>query len=78
VLLTGVAQVHTGTISEFDPEGQFGLIDADDGHLVLFNLRSLDAARCDQFRIGTRVSFDESPAEPAPRALALAPIVRPT
>ncbi len=70
--------MNTGVISEFDSEGQFGLIDADDGHLVLFNLRNVEAARRDQFRIGTRVSFDELSAEPAPRAAALEPVVQPT
>lgn len=64
----------TGTISDFDSEGLFGVIDADDGRLVLFNLRTIDAALRDQFRIGTRVEFAEQRGELAPRALAISPI----
>ena len=65
----------TGTISDFDPDGLFGVIDADDGHLVLFNLRTVETAFRDQLKVGTRVSFDERAGEVAPRAIALSPIV---
>ncbi len=65
----------TGTVSEYDSDGLFGLIDADDGHLVLFNVRSFESALRDQFRVGTRVMFDERSGGPAPRAFALAPLI---
>lgn len=64
-----------GTISDFDPEGLFGVIDADDGHLVLFSLKSMKADARDQLRIGTRVTFDERRGEIAPRAVAVSPII---
>ncbi len=64
--------MHTGTISDFDPNGQYGLIDADDGGLVLFNLRGVEPLLRDAFGIGTRVKFVEQGAIPAPRAVALA------
>ena len=65
----------TGTISDFDAEGLFGVIDSDDGRLLLFNLKQTDAASRAQFKIGTRVEFAEQRGEPAPRALAISPIV---
>ncbi len=65
----------TGTISDLDPEGLFGVIDADDGRLVLFNLKGVDS--CDQgtFKVGTRVEFVERSGDLAPRALALSRVV---
>jgi hypothetical protein len=64
----------TDTISDLDSEGLFGVIDADDGRLVLFNLDGIDAALRDRFRVGTRVEFNERSGEPAPRALDLSPV----
>src|SRR6185436_1540734 len=61
----------TGTITAFDTDGQFGVIDADDGHILLFNLDGTDAALRDRFRCGTRVEFTEKEDTPAPRATAL-------
>lgn len=61
----------TGTISDYDVDGLFGLIDADDGRLVLFNLQGVEAPARDQFNVGTRVEFVEQIGSPAPRASAL-------
>lgn len=63
--------MHSGTISDFDPNGQYGLIDADDGQLVLFNLQSVAPPLRDAFGIGARVEFVEEDGAPAPRAVAL-------
>lgn len=63
--------MHTGTISAFDPNGQYGLIDADDGQLVLFNLWNVEPPLRNLFGIGARVGFVEQGGILAPRALAL-------
>ena len=65
----------TGTISDFDTKGFFGLIDADDGRLVLFNLRGVNSLLRDRFKVGTRVEFVEQSGSPMPRAAALVPVV---
>ena len=74
-LLSEGVTMHTGTISDFDADGLFGVIDSDDGRLILFNLRATDAASRGQFKIGTRVEFTEQCEEVAPRALTISPIV---
>jgi hypothetical protein len=63
--------MHTGTISDLDPNGHFGLIDADDGRLVLFNLWNVAPPLREPFHVGTRVEFVEETGCLAPRALAL-------
>ena len=63
--------MHTGTISDFDPNGQYGLIDADDGQLVLFNLWNVEPPLRDSFGVGARVEFVEQSGIPAARAVAL-------
>jgi hypothetical protein len=60
-----------GTISDYDADGLFGLIDADDGRLVLFNLQGVEPPARDQFNVGTRVDFVEQIGSLAPRACAL-------
>lgn len=66
--------MHTGTITEFDDRGQFGLIDADDGHVVLFNLESVAPAARSCIGVGTRVKFSEEETSVAPRAVRLVPL----
>jgi len=61
----------TGMISDYDAEGLFGLIDADDGRLVLFNLQGVEPPVRGQFNVGTRVEFVEEIGSLAPRASAL-------
>lgn len=51
--------MHTGTISDFDAHGQYGLIDADDGRLVPFNFREIAPPLRPAFGIGARVQFHE-------------------
>jgi hypothetical protein len=64
----------TGTISDFDSAGLFGLIMADDGRLLLFNLRETPAALRSRFEVGTRVIITKHTAEPSARAVEVAPI----
>jgi hypothetical protein len=64
----------TGTISDFDTVGQFGVIDADDGRMILFNLRGIGPVSREQFTVGARVNFVEKDDELAPRAAALVAI----
>jgi hypothetical protein len=47
----------TGTVSDFDKAGLFGLIIADDSRLLPFNLREATPALRSRFDIGTRVRF---------------------
>jgi hypothetical protein len=69
--IDGVFGMLTGTISDFDTVGLFGVIDADDGRLILFNLRDIGPQLREQFTVGTRVKFIERGGESAPRAAAL-------
>jgi hypothetical protein len=64
----------TGTVSDFDKAGLFGLIMADDGGFLLFNLRETSPALRSRFDIGTRVRFTKQASEPTARAIELAPI----
>ncbi len=64
----------TGTVSDFDKDGLFGLIIADDGCLLLFNLRDTSPGLRDRFEIGTRVNFIKQASSLAARAVALVPI----
>ena len=47
-----------GTISELDDQAGLGLIDADDGRLVFFNLENVHASRPAMITIGSRVEFE--------------------
>ena len=58
----------TGIVTDFDRKGGFGLIDSDDGSVVLFNLDTLEATELPALRIGSRVQFIEQPDPHGPRA----------
>jgi hypothetical protein len=64
----------TGTISDFDRAGLFGLITADDGRVLLFNLRGTAPALRGRFGVGTRVRINRHALEPIARALEVTPI----
>jgi hypothetical protein len=66
--------VNTGIISDYDIRGRFGVVDADDGRLLVFNLDDVVPSLRDRVRVGTRVKFLEDPAGPAPRAVSLLPV----
>jgi len=62
----------TGTITDLDPDALVGLLDADDGRMLFFNLRALQPGVRAQFKVGTRVNFMEECDALAPRAIGLA------
>jgi hypothetical protein len=64
----------TGTVSDFDKAGLFGLIDADEGGVLVFNLWDTPPALRNRFEIGKRVRFGKHASEPATRAVQVAPI----
>lgn len=66
--------MHTGIISDIDPKGCFGLIESDDGEIVLFGRESL-GPNCTRhaLRIGQRVEFAIDTVEPAPHASSVEP-----
>lgn len=49
----------TGTICDLESEGLYGLIDADDGRIVSFNLLGVEPSLRHSFTMGTRVEFIE-------------------
>jgi cold shock CspA family protein len=51
--------MNTGIVTDFDSKGGFGLIDSDDGHVVLFNAETLDTDDLQTLHIGSRVQFIE-------------------
>ena len=63
-----------GTVSDFDVDGRFGVINADDGRLLLFNLGDTPVELRDRFKVGTRAEFTEREANSIARAVALLPI----
>jgi hypothetical protein len=64
----------TGTVSDLDEDGLFGLITADDGGLLLFNLRETPPGLRGRFEIGTRVKFIKRASTPIERAVELVPV----
>lgn len=46
-----------GTVTEFDANGGFGLIDADDGEIVFFNASNVEEPDAALLDVGVRVEF---------------------
>jgi hypothetical protein len=65
----------TGTISDLDTDGLFGLICSDDGRVMVFNLHGMQSPLRDQFTVGTRVEFVEQNGMPAQRAATLSRVI---
>ena len=63
-----------GTVSDFDVDARFGVINADDGRYLLCNLRETPTELCDLFKVGTRATFTERESTSITRAVALLPI----
>lgn len=63
--------MHTGIVTDLDRTDGVGLIDADDGHVVIFNRDSLIETKLSHLRIGARVEFTEEASELGPRAVAI-------
>ena len=66
----------TGIISDFDADGGFGVIEADDGRLLLFSVPTPRPVRPELLRVGTRVMFEVDRCGTG-RAIAPVPIVTP-
>jgi cold shock CspA family protein len=64
----------TGTVSDFDATGGFGLIIADDGEFLPFSTREIHPVLHDNIGVGSRVRFSRQDGEPAARATQVAPI----
>jgi hypothetical protein len=63
-----------GTISDFDNEGLFGLIFADEGSFFPFSLRETPPPLRGRFKVGTRVKFSTRLSGSTMRATELVPI----
>jgi cold shock CspA family protein len=63
--------MHTGIITDLDRTDGVGLIDADDGHVVIFNRESLIETKLAHLKIGARVEFTEEESALGPRAIGV-------
>jgi len=57
-----------GRVSQMSPVDEFGYIEAEDGHEVYFNKRSVLKQSFDRLAVGSVVSFVEEPGEKGPQA----------
>jgi hypothetical protein len=66
--------MHAGVITEMDPQGCFGIIESDEGEIVLFSRDSL-RPNCEPkaLSVGQRVEFTIDKIDPAPYASGLKP-----
>lgn len=64
----------SGTITDFDNAGLFGLIFADEGSFFPFNLRETPLPLRGRFEVGTRVKFSTRRSGSTMRAIELVPI----
>ncbi len=67
----------TGTITDFDKAGLFGLILADEGVFFPFNVRETPAELQERLEVGTRVKFSACTSGETMRAIDLVPIDAP-
>ena len=63
--------MHTGIVTDLDQADGVGLIDADDGHVVIFNRDSLTQTKLSHLKVGARVAFTEETGELGPRAVVI-------
>jgi len=66
--------MYAGVIRDIDPKGCFGLIESDEGEIILFGRESLrpNSEPC-ALHVGQRVEFTIDKIDPAPRATAVTP-----
>jgi cold shock CspA family protein len=69
--------MNTGIVTELDRKDGIGLIDADDGHVVIFNRDSLTETKISNLRVGARVVFTEERTDLGPRAVDISLTDRP-
>lgn len=58
----------TGTVKSLDTSGEFGFLEAGDGHDVYFHRNSVLEGAFDHLAVGARVSFVEETGEKGPQA----------
>jgi cold shock CspA family protein len=56
------------TVKTIDPSGEFGFLEAADGHEVYFHRNSVLDGAFDRLAVGTRVTFAEEMGEKGPQA----------
>jgi hypothetical protein len=64
----------TGTITDFDSAGLFGLVLADEGVFFPFNLRETPPALLELFEVGRRIRFTTCASGSTMRAIELVPL----
>ena len=57
-----------GTIRRLDPSGEFGFIEASDGHDIYFHRNSVLDGAYGHLAIGSRVTYFEEPGDKGPQA----------
>jgi cold shock CspA family protein len=58
----------TGSVTRLDPSGEFGFLEAADGHEVYFHRNSVLDGAFNRLGVGSRVSFSEEMGENGPQA----------
>ena len=67
-----------GIVSEFDAKGGFGIIDAEDGHIVLFNKNNLEEPYRAAINICTHVQFKSHESKLGSHADLVRPCTQPS
>lgn len=49
--------MSNGTVTDLDDSREFGLIDSDDGRLLVFSMKNVELPNHDRLGIGSRVEF---------------------
>jgi cold shock CspA family protein len=63
-----------GTVQSLDASGDFGFLEAADGHQVYFHRNSVLGGAFDRLGVGSRVSFVEEMGERGPQASTVKPL----
>jgi cold shock CspA family protein/ribosome-associated translation inhibitor RaiA len=63
-----------GTVKSLDPSGEFGLLEAADGHEVYFHRNSVLDGAFNHLDVGTHVTFAEEMGEKGPQASTVKPL----
>jgi cold shock CspA family protein len=63
--------VLTGTVCDYDARERVGLIDSDDGRLLLFHSDGVVPSSRQKLGVGARVEFEERNTPVAPRAVEI-------